>query len=361
MKTFTNIPENGDYHEVLNLLLALNLYYNSDVAASFDVLERLSYESSAAGGYYLNILGLLSIDQGAYAKASAYFSESASRGYDDALVNQALALSAAGDHAAAINLWETVVGETNPQLADEALAILGNSPLETERQRYQRLFFNMNVDQGVSISNIARVKDPLLQADLLEKSFQRTLREGKLDSARHMLTRLSYLAENTPSLEDMIAWGELQLLAENRNYEGLQQKLEEVKPISTSQKLQYMLFEALVAQHKGNDKRAIDLFDTLIRKNPFYEQAYLQAASFYNKKQDNLKAYELLLNALGTNTHSVVLHKAFILESLQLGLEDYAGTSLLNLKELTDSADYADFLQFYNQQLGATQARENWQ
>lgn len=100
---------------------------------------------------------------------------------------------------------------------------------------------------------------------------------------------------------------------------------------------------------KPDSMKAIDLF-VLANHNALDEGTVL-AISNLLKPLDAQLNYDLLVQAIDINQTSVALHKAYCLQAISLGFDDYGRTALAKLKELTSPQDYLEFESLVLQQL----------
>lgn len=366
LQKYSSHPANGNYREVLDFMRALHLYYTNHVAEAFLILEQLSYESTAANGYYLNILGLFSLEQKAYTLAASYFEQGAGQGFEESRANEAFAWSATGAHGQATQIWKALQEDENPQmkeLASHMLMVLANGTQEVDTLRdetlYQKLIFGKNsMEEQQEAMLLSQIQDPELKAKYYIYQFETAVSKGNLDTAEAYLNK----AKETSALENKIFWAVMRLSAANKNMHHLANNMDKLLPETNQQKLNYMLFEALLHEAKGDTAKAGENYALLASLNPFFEVGILHAAQFYmEQKHDEMKAYDALLQALRFNPNSIPLQKAYILQSLQLGLEDYAATALNTLKNLTNPEEFSAFVEIYTQELEKRQAGEGWQ
>lgn len=81
--------------------------------------------------------------------------------------------------------------------------------------------------------------------------------------------------------------------------------------------------------------------------NPFVLQEMI---GFLNKQKKEKQAYDLAFEAIQLNAQSAELWKIYTLQSLRIGMKEYAEDGLLNLELLLPSADYNAFISTYQAQ-----------
>ncbi|WP_435352490.1 tetratricopeptide repeat protein [Emticicia sp. SJ17W-69] len=108
--------------------------------------------------------------------------------------------------------------------------------------------------------------------------------------------------------------------------------------------------EAQASELLANTKTKAD-FDKVLAENPLNPIILSKTLDFYNT---NLKkpndAYNIIFKAIELNDNSVELWKLYTLQSLKIGMADYAEDGILKLKQLATPADYQAFLSTYQAQ-----------
>lgn len=92
-------------------------------------------------------------------------------------------------------------------------------------------------------------------------------------------------------------------------------------------------------------------FDKALRESPLNPVLISKTVDFYNTKLNKPNdAYNLVFNALQINDNSVELWKVYVLQSLKIGVDNYAEEGLDKLRALTSPTDYQAFLSTYQAQ-----------
>ncbi len=100
----------------------------------------------------------------------------------------------------------------------------------------------------------------------------------------------------------------------------------------------------------ANAKTKAD-FDKVLAENPLNPSILDKTLAFYNT---NLKkpndAYQMIFRAIELNDSSTELWRLYTLQSLKIGMNDYAEDGLQKLQQLSTPADYQAFLSTYQAQ-----------
>ncbi len=102
---------------------------------------------------------------------------------------------------------------------------------------------------------------------------------------------------------------------------------------------------------KPDSLKAIDLFD-LASHNALDEGRVLAISNLLKELNAQLN-YDLLVQAIDINQTSVALHKAYCLQAVAIGFDDYGRTALAKLKELATPQDYLEFEHVFREHLDA--------
>ncbi len=101
-----------------------------------------------------------------------------------------------------------------------------------------------------------------------------------------------------------------------------------------------LLDEITVLELENNTANTDRLYTLLGSLNPFYTEGIIEAISHFNKKKEEERSYEIILNAMEINPYSEVLVKTYIDQCFKMGLESYAETGLLSLLDILSKDEY---------------------
>ena len=116
--------------------------------------------------------------------------------------------------------------------------------------------------------------------------------------------------------------------------------------------------EALINDQNTDEEEIFEMAG----RNPFNELGVLQGVTYFNDtKQNQDKAYELLVNAVAINEYSQSLNIAYVDQCLVVGLTSYAESTIIKLREImTPEAYDAYVLEFEKRKAGQEASLENW-
>ncbi|EMR01632.1 hypothetical protein ADICEAN_03254 [Cesiribacter andamanensis AMV16] len=257
----------------------------------------------------------------------------------------ALAEGGRGEEAAEhwINLPDTALSPSLRQKKTQALLALSNNSLEGMPQAEALAGIRLRLRSGSLI--------PAEINALLSMLSEQERTQAQLHLARQALNRGSaeeavpYLAPLQQARLGEAHQQQLHLLL-------LQQQLLSGKPsrqpaAAGSDPFARQKEAALRRLAAGDTVAALQQLRQLTRLTPFEEDALLLSASLHNARQETEDAYELLRQALLLNRYSIPLLEAYALQSLRMGLENYAQDALLELEISSPSERHSRFLTRY--------------
>lgn len=109
-------------------------------------------------------------------------------------------------------------------------------------------------------------------------------------------------------------------------------------------------------KNKLNDPKEIEIITQKYPLNPYILKEVL---AYYNKKGESEKAYRLIFQASEINTASAEIWKIYTLQSIQIGMSEYAEDGLNKLKQILTNADYQAFLSTYQAQKALMEKSKN--
>jgi hypothetical protein len=128
---------------------------------------------------------------------------------------------------------------------------------------------------------------------------------------------------------------ELILLASRGELRTLANQINEGVEFSKEYELQKFLFQALLQESNGDTVSAEKNYRVLAGYNPFFEEGVIAAARFYKKHAaSDMRAYQILAEAIQVNTTSYRLWQAYINEALSVGFDRQAEDAMEQAAEL---------------------------
>ncbi|WP_064197211.1 MULTISPECIES: M48 family metallopeptidase [Emticicia] len=107
----------------------------------------------------------------------------------------------------------------------------------------------------------------------------------------------------------------------------------------------------LVNSLKQNTQATKEHYDKVLAQMPLNSIVLRNYIEFYNEKlKKPNEAYQAIFRAVEVNDNSVELWKLYTLQSLKIGMKDYAGDGLSKVQQLSPPTDYQAFLSIYQAQ-----------
>jgi hypothetical protein len=309
------------------------------------------------------VLGLWALAQHAPQLAARFFQIAEEGGYPGAKINRAIALTEAsglpyGDNQAAKTAWEEVLTEDSLQgntTAQTMLKILSyqdflNIEKEEDTFKYQLLRIcggKLSVaDIDLILTHISNIN--YKAAALLDMS----VKYPHLDSTLWNTHPVSLGNDALwPAIKIRLQWRMAEQYAKEAKAQEIIPLVGSLTPESARQKSIALYCQAVLAASEGKEPEAEIYFQRLF-DNPFYPTGVEKAADYFtNKEEDDFWIYNKLLKTMEINPYSAILHKQYILQSLKIGLDNYAANAYQELQKLATENEYKRFTKVYEQKL----------
>lgn len=321
---YSDVAANATFKEGLEYVACLGLYKNGDVNTAFRKLNWLANSSEKIAGKYFDDIGLWALDQQAYGVAIEYFNWSLQRDYEDAKFHLAIAFSENQNIPQAIEQWQALrdgKDESLKPIANQMISILTSSPSsfdgkENELYLYTRYVLSAQ-DTTVFKSIVDKISSPEYKAQAILDMANKLWKRDWTDAAVSVYSQLADLELSDQALYNKIQHFELKMLAEQGNIRGLAQKVNQGITFSSEQLTEREYYKGLISEASGDTLNATKSYDYVAFRNPFFVEAVVGSARYFNQK-DAFKAYHILLNALEVNPRSIKLLKAYILQCAEV-------------------------------------------
>jgi predicted Zn-dependent protease len=358
IETLEKSPSNSPYAEDLRYLTALYYYYNGDKAKGVRLLEELKNYAGNSATIYSNTLGMWLMENNLQSEAAENLKQAISLRDQDTYLNYCIALAEAGKKEEALTAFEP-------------LRIKGSKDIMLISNNLAKIISINRKDSALSLEEPLRLQyfhlriKELSEYDILSIYSSFTNERSKYFAAAELMNfyldkneidkcrQIWYANEHDLSKED-IALGLMNLqylrfLSMDHNYQELQKIIEPIYLNKTDEPIKNY-FKALVAESNKSMQLAENLFNSVLKTNPFNEDVVLGAAHFYNVQNKTLEAYNILVEAQHIHSSSVKILQAYALQSLKINLESYGEITLNKLKDLMNEKDFRAFKNYYDQQ-----------
>ena len=346
---------NTIYSEDLRFVNALSYYYDSKKANAKTTVEGLQNSGGMMSAYYSRTLALWMTEQKAYSLAADYFKQAQATGEQQALLDYCIALAETGQKESAIkgltplsnsldiaikNMSSTLLNILKTDKAEDVL-------LWGEGTRYQYLHFRRNE---------LKETDLLTIYNSLEKQNFKTASNAEIIDfyittgtiAKAELWMQNAKLSDKDYYSNLLHYQYLRLLAAQKQWQELSKQSSSIT-LNKDDEQDRSYFKALAAEGlKQAD--AEKLFNQAVQESPFNEDAIISAANFYSKRQENMKAYDLLVEAVQLNPKSARLLMAYALQAVKVNLPNYGESVLQDLHILLPEKEYQEFKNEFEKQ-----------
>ena len=317
------------YEEQWRLAAAVLLYRTNQVAKAFEQMQNLANRSVFNSIRYYQILGAWALEQHAARKAAEYFKAARDRGYTEAGIFEALALADAG-----------LLNE-----AKQALLYLPDSSLNAQ-QKLSTQAALLALDQGIAAPD-----------DLVPPAVKFRLGyHNYIGAERNSL--LAELTDQPQVYTNALEFATHQAFTQE-NYADAALYISRMPQGNLKQELTLQLNKSEAAI-KSSSKYQLQPLLAQAKANPFSEIDILLAVSLLNKEAKVDEAYELLRQSLILNEYSQPLLKAYALQSLYMGLDNYGEETLLELRDVMPEEEFNLYEEKFNIVQDSLNAVDTW-
>lgn len=338
--------------EDLNYALALYEVRNERITNALIRLQKLTALGSERQPKYFELLGLINLDYGSYTEAEKFFylaSEGILNSKKSYLPQIALAQTEAGYFNDALVAWEQV---KNQSIEDEDIKasvmiqvlnsiINNNDSINRDdvslylKARYQRLW----VDEYSVKSTLELIQDKAIKNQLALDLVTYYFESGNMEATK-MFYDIIEVDENDLTLiksllylNIRLAYGELvpDLAQQISNY------VEQGFEFDDNKLLEMQFYTTNRAEISA------ELAENLANQNPYFAEGIVWAAEHLRDSTDIYKSYSILQQALEKNPENRLLLEAYILEAVDIGMDNYALNSLQHYREFYPGNQFEKF------------------
>jgi hypothetical protein len=346
-------------HDPLKVASAMVAYKQGNKATAFEALHLLSAKGNVSNAYYNQLLGKLALASDAPRLAAEYFVGAARLGYSDILPELAFSYLESGQLDLADLMWSQIHDQQDTlyrSMAEDFLQMLASDgPREMINAddnmkylflRYRHQEFESSLIEGLILSYDNDNYKAMAYLDLLDAAMER----DDTGAVSQLIFKLQKLNINSQNILDRMRERLVLFTIGINDPETLSQLMTELKENDWTGNAMNLAEAYLLAQ-QGVHSAAEAAFEAIGTRDPFDELAVLQAAAYFDHEdRDNEKAYNILLRAVNINRYSRRINEAYILQCLEVGLDNYAEDALREYRQFVPETTYHEFLITYTRE-----------
>ncbi|GAB3201901.1 hypothetical protein ABID22_001316 [Pontibacter aydingkolensis] len=368
---YLSSPGNQMFFEDLFYLKGLVHHYNGRPREGRRLLENLALQAEAKSGYYNYALGLWMMEEKNYRAAASYFKRSKDNGYQNAFLAHGYALALANQPQQAIEALQEV-GYTENQdaiaIAQDLMAVLDQNTQtivaavpDKDKVQYMLTFLPQLTSQEVN-ALVQAVQDKDLNRHALVARVDYLIGKKRWKEAYDAIQDASSKLQPEGELRSRLNLQQLRLWLYTGKYDVLLSRMGQLY-LTDRDKRQHLYFKAKVAEARGRNEEAASRYNQALKMLMYDEEVVLAAAEYFNKHEPKTeKAYNILLSGITYNPYAAELHKAYALESIELGLYSYADEAKETLESLLPASEYTTFIQKLDKKRQEAELRaDDWQ
>ncbi len=325
---------------------AMANYHNQQVYQAFNLLDQLSNQSIDKESFYKKVKALLALESDAPLLAQLFLAEAealADGSQENLQKPMVMASLQSGNLLDLSN--QVLINRENFESRFPALvkfldlyanADSVNWQLQSDTIKYMAVkYINPNKPE-VALS----IQSPFLQSKAIIAVIDQMLAEGINQHVRGYISLLE--KNNEPYFEAALMRIKMKYYWHTEQLDSLQAMLNEAHP---KVDLYNIYYQAKLALKNDNYKKATKLYRLAAGMNPMAEEVVVDAADYFEKRDEILIAYQILVDAMKVNRFSTKITRAYIRVSLKSGLENFAASALDTYQE---KASYQQYLEMNN-------------
>lgn len=343
------ITENESFEKSLKYAAAYRMNYSGRVKDAYGIIYDLENENISDAGFYYLLHGMWLMEQNAYSKAADHFAKAADLKMSKANTYRTIALILDGRLFEAAQVY-------NKQLKMESISpdLLDNDPLfqflqanyEQLPESFKYLWLKTNaslqLDERISMEN--ELSESPFFALLQLNEVENYIVKGDYEAAKDKINALE-IPEREKGLK-IYQNNLLALITAVSKDEELEIQVNQSELLRYP--FNYQLVWGVFQESKNGDSETLKrLMEKLGSENPYFESAVLLSATYFNKQDNQDKAYEILVEASRLNDNSTVLLRAYALQALRMNLSSYAEEAYQELAQQLTIVEWEEFSKKY--------------
>ena len=326
-------------YEPLTFLKAFYEFYNGNPKVAQEHMATLGGGTSFHSGYYNNLLGLWLMIHKNYELANKYLTIADKYNFQGGKFNHAFVETTLGSPIVD-SLWSEMGIAGKPYLN----AIHNSDSITDFMKLYMTSLGNWETYEEYINSSTNKEVIILMKLERLKYFLQKE----NLKEATDLYSELVNL-EN-PSLTYSLPLIEAKIALLSKDFTKAINILDQSSfPIEMKAEELYIKTKALEGLNKDNDTRK--QYELLVNKFPFYEEGIIAYANYLNKKGNNTKAYEIVVQGVKALNKSIKLNKMYVLLCLEESLIEYAEETLIELEKIMPQQEFNIFEKEYRTKL----------
>jgi hypothetical protein len=340
------VEANEVYTEDLNLAKGLKIWHGYDKIKGKEILDQLSGREYVNNENITKTTGLLLLKDKAHASAAPYFKILHPRGDQDAYLKYCISLLHENQTDEALfglkNLKESqdmAISSTSANLIQIFNADKKGALMLEEKLRTQWLYFRSHDFAEQDVLDIYNsLNEPKLRTAGAAATMNYFLERKNPESALQVYGNL----KNPVNPEEELNLQYLKTLAATKNWNELDKQTENIS-LSAQHSDYKIYFKALAADGRKQNALAQTHFEKAVLRLPFDSDVVIDAAAFFNRQSDNLRAYEILLRSVRHMPETIPVLKAYALQALRMNMDTYAENTLDQIRMLSTDKDFREF------------------
>ena len=370
---------NSEVSTFLDLIYVLRNRKIGENLLAQKTLDNLYNSLKDVSPYYGNLAGLFMIEQDNFPKAIKYLASASRLDNKQSKLNYAIALSEVpAERNKVIEVWSSFLTDAQADtmhqfIAKDMLKLIHPDSIKKlninnldDISRYRLAHYNQFLLSDVAFNDILKgIKEPNYQLLTILDRINFYIEKNQIASAETIRNAITGLNGIAPQVQQELIFTDLKLLHKLKKIKEIGNLIEEFKP--TNARIGYKNFyKALVADSQNDTLAAVSSFQKAMRQSPSNIDIPMEFAVHYNKRKQNAKGYDVLVEALERypdyHDYPTALYEMYLLQCLEMRYISFAEEGIVRLEEIAPKEEYAFFKKIFDAELAKVQAKmENWQ
>jgi predicted Zn-dependent protease len=347
IQKFENDGRNAGFMDDLGFAKACHYFYAHDKNKALDLMDGLQAGNTVQGAYFNKILGIWCLRENASRLAAGRFNKAVQLGDTTMRINEGLALADAGRWESSLAIWQKEKFSPDPQIRDvskrmEAVMLNQlNAPTDSLDDPGKAIQVYLSDEP---LSEVAqRIQDKTYRAIALSSVAKKFITQNKLAEAEKIYQAAKAIGITETGVQVRLNDVYAGLLVARKDYVAVLVQIDKLA-LSTIEEPRKLYYKAIALENTGKMDEAEKAYNLVLKRLPLDETSIIAASTFFARQKKNPdRAYAILVEAIRINPYSSSLYKAYILQSLDMQLLEYAQKGMEELQNLTTPADYQAF------------------
>jgi hypothetical protein len=362
-KKLTKVEANAEYIGYLDLMTAFKNRELGNGLAAYRYFNKISTDAYEFDYHKAKLLGMYLFENEQFLQSALAFRRTYYKGFIQGRVYEGLAMSELDNKAKAIEIWQELAEREEPEvknIAKQKLKVLHLDSLKkfdiakaNDNEKYDFLHYNMFETNDEKFNTVLNtIENADIRFRIATERVRYYLKKNNFVAAESLRNSITGLSTNQPNLIEELRLLDLALLAKLKRYTEMQKLIDETK-FNGLTKGYKTFYQALIADSKNDSLQAEKLYKLAMVQIPLESELVTAFAQHYNKRNNTLAAYNVLIDNLHLypelQFYPPAVYEMYMLQALEINFVEDAENALSNLFNLVSKQEYDIFYKVFQQ------------